>query len=219
MVPARTILSVFKTIALSMVLVFVADIVIYLYKAFQLQQRIESLAVSMQRTVMQNNYLPESEYKMYTAVFKQIAQTMNGKNKSEEDKLGREKKANNFIDGNITMNYDATIGNTPAITGLTASSNISTQVNGTSYDLFNINSPKSVNLATPAQYGDLKYIQIKVTIKQPVWGFVSGGGSGREHSSANWTSNGSSRGAGLGHPTTTLCFSYFVPCLHYNAIT
>lgn len=209
--PARTIIRVFKTIAIAMVLVFVCDIAIYLYKAFQLQQRIESLAVSLQRTVMQNNYLPESEHATYSALFEHTVQTLNGTNKANDThhRWGRELNDNeSFIQTNgnpangIRMNYDTNIHNhSGLVEGVDGASKIT--VNGET--VFDPNNERCVNLATPAEYGDLKYIQISVTLIQPYWGFTN------QLDSNSWGI--------IDHPTTTMYFSYLVPCLHYNAIT
>ena len=222
--PARMIIKVFKVIAFAMLMVFLVDIAIYLVKAYQLRQRIESVMVSLQRTVMQNNYLPPSEKATYETIFGTITNTLNGNN-IDDERFGREAKAKDVgiedsfiylgLGEGIRLNYDTDVYTVP--------SNLETtykELSAAGKVIYNPKKARYVNLATPAEYGDLKLIQVAVTLRRPIWGFAAGSKKGTKTNS--WKSNAQGEnvdGAGTGLSLTTLHFSYLVPCLHYNAIT
>lgn len=219
----RTIWLVFKVLAASMILVFVFDISAYLIKAYTLHQRMNNLATSIQRVVMENNYLPYSEYKLFDAISKDICLSLNGINKNEANKTHRESSSrNNFIicehpsigDGIKINAYYDTNGNpvtkSKYLNGSSAPSDIRFNINGSAKIVFSSSKGRYVNLAEPAEYGDCKYIELVANIIQPMWGFRGG-----EVKSTNLTNN--SRDSRFTNPVTTISVGYLVPCLHYNA--
>ena len=92
----KIVYSVFKTIFLSMMLIFVFDLGFYMYRALSINGRMESLMTSMQKIVIENNYLPEQDYIMYKSIFQQLADDMN--------------QGDVFIAG-IGLNYDNELHN------------------------------------------------------------------------------------------------------------
>ena len=138
----RLVYSVFKTIMLSMIFIFAFDMLSYLYRAMSLNQRMESLMVSMQRTVMENNYLTDGAKDTYDSIFDNLKTSVN---------TGEE-----FIT-DIKMNYGTDAVNT--INSIKASRG------GTNSDIL-VKDMKKVGA-----YGDVMVVQVAVTINQPMWGF------------------------------------------------
>lgn len=190
----KLVYTVFKTLMVAMIFVFVFDMASYMYRAMSINQRMESIMTSMQKVVMENNYLPEDSYKMYKSLLVQLTNDMNGKSGSTLVMRGAD-DYNWFVDA-IDLNYDnAAVGTLTALsalkynpaTGSSANENIlRTQMN------------------LPADYGDVMVVQARVIIEQPTWFMPSG-------SSAD--------GLTRGLRTTTLKYTYYVPCLKYQSVT
>lgn len=214
--PYRMIYQVFKVLAMAMVMVFVFDIVFYLYRAYSLNQRMESMCVSLQKVVSENNYLPEGQYNMFMMLFDDMADSFNSGyvtnddgtvTKVDESSLDTtQQKINKFIvrqeDGHaVRLNYgQAPEGGTPTITDVTVGS----------------------DLSKPLDYGDVAYIQAKVEVKQPVWGFLNAGGgynySGHHGTGADQLQN-SNTSTAIDEKTTEFTYTYLVPCLKYQSVT
>lgn len=204
--PYKMIYQVFKALAIAMVMVFVFDIVFYLYRAYSLNQRMESMCVSLQKVVSENNYLPEGQYNMFMTLFDDMADSFNSGYKTNEDGTitrvdesslsGTDANINRFIvrqdDGHaVRLNYGQTPdGVTPTISGVTVGS----------------------DLSKPLDYGDVAYIQAKVEVKQPVWDFI-----GTSYSAANFQN--SNTNASIAEKTTEFTYTYLVPCLKYQSVT
>jgi len=186
----RLVYQVFKTLAMSMIFVFIFDMSAYLYRAINLNQRMENYMISMQRVVMENNYLPDGEYKLYETLFTQLAENMN--------------TSDTFINGFI-INY--THGAVNTITSLTAEK-YNTELGTTQ----NTNILRS-RMDTPADYGDVMIVQAIVEINQPTWGFTNGD----SRSSVDFNND---RTSSLLEPNKTrFSYTYFVPCLKYQSVT
>lgn len=204
--PYKMIYQVFKALAIAMVMVFVFDIVFYLYRAYSLNQRMESMCVSLQKVVSENNYLPEGQYNMFMTLFDDMSDSFNSGYKTNEDGTitrvdesslsGTDANVNRFIvrqdDGHaVRLNYGQTPeGGTPTISGVTVGS----------------------DLSKPLDYGDVAYIQAKVEVKQPVWDFI-----GTSYSAANFQN--SNTNASIAEKTTEFTYTYLVPCLKYQSVT
>lgn len=204
--PYKMIYQVFKALAIAMVMVFVFDIVFYLYRAYSLNQRMESMCVSLQKVVSENNYLPEGQYNMFMTLFDDMADSFNSGYKTNEDGTitrvdesslsGTDANINRFIvrqdDGHaVRLNYGQTPeGGTLTISGVTVGS----------------------DLSKPLDYGDVAYIQAKVEVKQPVWDFI-----GTSYSAANFQN--SNTNASIAEKTTEFTYTYLVPCLKYQSVT
>lgn len=74
----KTVWVAFKAVAFSIIFVIIWSVSFYLFKAYSLNQKIESVMVTMQQEVSKNNYLPQSTYDMYEEMLRGIAGTMNG---------------------------------------------------------------------------------------------------------------------------------------------
>lgn len=197
MSPYRMIIQVFKVIGLSMVLVFVFDIVFYLYKAHHLNQRMESVCVSLQKVVSENNYLPEGEYNMFMSIFDQISEQMNGGSSGDTN-------YHEFI-RLVDINYSHSVVDmtVPSITG--KKYNISTGHYDSGVELVRD------RLDTPADYGDIRIIQVRVEVVMPMWDMVNG------IRATSWQNDRTD--ASITAPTTVFTYSYIVPCLKYQAVT
>lgn len=93
----KTVWTAFKAVAFAIIFVIVWSVAFYLFKAYSLNQKIESLMVTMQQEVSKNNYLTNSTYTMYEELLVDIAETMNGN------------EAGSFVRGfNINYNHPST---------------------------------------------------------------------------------------------------------------
>ena len=180
---------------LSMIFVFVFDMASYLYRAMSLNQRMESIMVSMQRCVMENNGLNDSAYNMYKSMFEQLADDMNGDLNGNGTKDVGEQW---FING-FWVNY-----NTNAINSLSAINSKRANASGT---LQNINILHK-DMSNIASYGDVMTVQVGVQINQPSWGFVN-----NSYSANDWQNSTTSNQ--ITQKTTEFWYTYYVPCLNY----
>lgn len=188
----KIVYSVFKTIFLSMMLIFVFDLGFYMYRALSVNGRMESLMTSMQKIVIENNYLPEQDYIMYKSIFQQLADDMN--------------QGDVFIAG-IGLNYDKDATGTGVLTDL-----ISTDSTGHDRHLL------VKRMDKPAQYGDVMICQSKVKITQPIWGFGTENHHMADDSFVDYQGQDSTYWNRVGYRTTTLYYTYYVPCLNYRTI-
>lgn len=188
--PSRLVYKAFMTILASMIFVFVFDMGAYFFRAVSLNQRMENLMVSMQRVVMENNYLPEGEYQLYETLFTQVADTMNS-------------GGDTFING-FRINYNHASDNTLSAlnaekynttTGITQSTNV-----------------LRTRMDTPADYGDVMVVQTTVEVNQPTWRFVNGA----TRSADDWQN--ANTDSSIVPMTTRFTYTYYVPCLKYQSI-
>lgn len=191
---SRMILSVFKALATSIVLVFVLDMAFYLYKALNLNQRMESVCVSLQKVVTDNNYLPQGEYNMYKQIFNTMCVSLNGGTGSDLSSADQ-----NFIryysaEEAVKINYTTDATDVPAETTNMTDSNGKALVHK--------------KLSKPGDYGDIQVIEIKVRVVQPLWRFSGSRG-------ALVASDWERYEAG----TTDFTYSFLVPCLKYQSVT
>lgn len=204
MQPHRMVIQVFKVIAIAMVMVFVFDIVFYLYRALHLNQRMESICVALQKVVSENNYLPEDEYVMFESIFNQIKDQMNGRRQDGTINDG------SFI-RSIDINYNhgvVEVNPIPSVIG--KKYNQSTGNYQSNVELVR-DRQSSATLATPADYGDVRLIEVTVEVVQPMWDMVGG------IRATSWQNDRTD--ASITAPTTTFTYSYLVPCLNYQAVT
>lgn len=211
----KMVLQVFKVIALSMVFVFIWDIVFYLYRAFSLNQRMESINVSVQKVVSENNYLPTGQYNMFMSIYNDMGESFNKVPANADASDANVVKMNEFIvyDGNnaVTLNYNQPATNSKRIGGYKPNSYGSID--------WNDNIVKN-RLDAPADYGDIMCIEAKVKVNQPLWGFLDGD----KMNAKNWqkgTSDDMSKFGSQyrGDGTTTFTYTYYVPCLKYQSVT
>lgn len=206
----RMVIQVFKAIAFAMVFVFVFDMAFYLYRVYILNQRMESINVSLQKVVSENNYLPEAQYKMFNAIYNNMAKTFNsGRNTGGSD-------GDDFIvykDGNnaVKLNY----GQRNAL----SSSDIGQKFN---VDTSFIRDYLVGDIEQPADYGDVMIVNAEIAVNQPLWGFTRSG----KMDANSWrkvtkdtkdTLKDSFKTSGDG--TVTFTYTYFVPCLKYQSVT
>lgn len=73
----KVVWTAFKSVAAAIIFVIVWSVGFYLFRAYNLNQRIEAVMVTMQQEVSKNNYLTEDAYHMYENIFLDIQETMN----------------------------------------------------------------------------------------------------------------------------------------------
>lgn len=194
----KLVYGVFKAIAVSMILVFVFDMAMYLYKAISIDQRMKNLMTSMQQTVSENNYLPTDAYNTYVTMFKSIGQQMMGANGDYfTGDAGTGKRG-------FFLNYGHDAQGVSASSVPVGSQGIAVHT----------------DMANPAEYGDIMIVQAAVRIQQPHWGFTtvnSNGesvGAGGERGAAAFQNDRTS--SALKPNYTIFTYTYFVPCMNYS---
>lgn len=189
----KIVFNVFKAIMLSMILVFVWDIGFYLYRVTNLNQRMSSLMTSMQKVVMENNYLPEDAYNTYIALFSQIADSFNNNGDTSRGV---------FING-FNINYSHPSARTISLTATR---------NGSSVDILRT----QMDRAHMGNYGDVMVVDVEVNVNIPVWKFVNKSSvEGADHSALNWEND---RDGAIQPANTTLSYTYYVPCMKYQTV-
>ncbi len=184
----RLVALVFKTIAFAMVFVFAWDMVFYLYRALSVNQKMETLMTSVQNTVMENNYLPEGDYKMYEAIVKQMQEDMGGPDASPTD------NNSGFI-----AKYGFNFGTQPRGTVR--------HFNASKYTIDGSKKTTDIvrtDMSVPAEYGDVMVCQAWVTVYMPFWQM------GARANAPAWQRTQ--------YLTTDFVYTYYVPCLKYQAI-
>lgn len=203
----RIVGSVFKIIMLSIIMVFVFDMAFYMYRVFTLNQKIEGIMTSMQKTVTENNYLPEAEYNMYKSMLKQLADDMNGVSNGLGD-------ANDIFIAGIGTNYGAGGGNTNAsdmkcLSSMKTYNNSGTGGAVTQYEILD------TDMSKKASYGTIMVVQVRVKINQPFWSWGSATASStysyKGEDSEKWTRD-------IKYRQKTLFYTYYVPCLQYQTL-
>ena len=185
----KLVYGVFKAIAVSMILVFVFDMAIYLYKAISLDQRMKNIMVSMQRTVAENNYLPPTAYDTYVTMIRTMANELEGRD------------GNPFV-GTSTGGTNAIHLNYGAGDAWGIDTNVENAINQGNTKLIK-------KMDTKGEYGDIMVVQAAVLVRQPTWDFI---GTGR--GSQNFVNDSDSRITAVN--TTTFTYTYYVPCMNYS---
>lgn len=205
----RLVYSVFKAIMMAIIFVFVFDMAFYLYRAISLNSRMQSISTSLQKVVMENNYLPSGTATMYQHLFGQLVVDFNGGSYTVSNgnlSFNDSDSSDNFISG-LHWNYKTDATNISTANNATAtvyrysnSSFVSTTV------------PLVVKqMKSPAEYGQVMVVQIKVGVYQPLWGWGSATGVYKYNGEdgTQWVRN--STGA-----STEFVYNYYVPCLQYR---
>lgn len=183
---SKLVYSVFKTIMMAMILVFVFDMLMYLYRTASLTQRMQNIMTSMQRVVQENNGLSPENYAIYEDMFVDLADSFN------QGHTGN--NSDTFING-YWINFNSKARNTTTMQDMPASSGVVLTMN---------------NTANRANYGDIIAVQVGVSINQPSWDFTSSTSNSSEYFQNDRTS------ASIDSPKTELWYTYYVPCLKYT---
>lgn len=205
----RLVYSVFKAIMMAIIFVFVFDMAFYLYRAISLNSRMQSISTSLQKVVMENNYLPSETATMYQHLFGQLIVDFNGGSYSigadGSLNLNDSDINNNFISG-MHWNYkDGATG----ISGMSETTKVY-RYNGSTFTPTDI--PLVIDkMSSPADYGQVMTVQLRVGVYQPLWGWGAANGKYEYHGEdgTKWVRNAT--GA-----STEFVYNYYVPCLQYK---
>lgn len=212
----KLVYTVFKTIAMSVIFIFLFDIIFYMYRITSLNARVESFSTSMKKVVMENNYLPSEIADTYSEIFKNMICDYN-QIPYHAGMTNAELENGTVATGQGTVNTAAFIAgmrwnyNTDA-TGINLAINANRQYwDSTHWQTRNVNIVRK-QMSQPADYGDIMVVQLKVDVFQPLWGWQAGvaGGLYRGEDVTQWVRNA---------VTTTLVYTYYVPCLNFRTIT
>lgn len=214
----RLVYSVFKAIMMAIIFVFVFDMAFYLYRAISLNSRMQSISTSLQKVVMENNYLPSETANMYGQLFAQLITDFNG---SVNPLTGEQTDYYSWEDGKLVKNDSDVNDNfisgmhwnyTDEATGVSGM-NQTTKVyryNGSAFTPTDI--PLVVNkMCDPADYGQVMIVQLRVGVYQPLWGWnvADGKYEYKGEDGTKWVRNAT--GA-----STEFVYNYYVPCLQYK---
>lgn len=205
----RLVYSVFKAIMMAIIFVFVFDMAFYLYRAISLNSRMQSISTSLQKVVMENNYLPSETATMYQHLFGQLIVDFNGGSYSigadGSLNLNDSDINNNFISG---MHWNYKNGAT-GISGMSETTRVY-RYNGSTFTPTDI--PLVIDkMSSPADYGQVMIVQLRVGVYQPLWGWNTANGKYEYNGEdgTKWVRNAT--GA-----STEFVYNYYVPCLQYK---
>lgn len=205
----RLVYSVFKAIMIAIIFVFVFDMAFYLYRAISLNSRMQSISTSLQKVVMENNYLPSETATMYQHLFGQLIVDFNGGSYSigadGSLNLNDSDINNNFISG-MHWNYK---NSATGISGTSEKTKVY-RYNGSTFIPTDI--PLVVTkMSSPADYGQVMIVQLRVGVYQPLWGWNTANGEYKYNGEdgTKWVRNAT--GA-----STEFVYNYYVPCLQYR---
>lgn len=205
----RLVYSVFKAIMMAIIFVFVFDMAFYLYRAISLNSRIQSISTSLQKVVMENNYLPSETATMYQHLFGQLIVDFNGGSYSigadGSLNLNDSDINNNFISG-MHWNYK---NSATGISGMSETTKVY-RYNGSTFTPTDI--PLVIDkMSSPADYGQVMIVQLRVGVYQPLWGWSTANGKYEYNGEdgTKWVRNAT--GA-----STEFVYNYYVPCLQYK---
>lgn len=205
----RLVYSVFKAIMMAIIFVFVFDMAFYLYRAISLNSRMQSISTSLQKVVMENNYLPNETATMYQHLFGQLIVDFNGGSYSigadGSLNLNDSDINNNFISG-MHWNYK---NSATGISGMSETTRVY-RYNGSTFTPTDI--PLVIDkMSNPADYGQVMIVQLRVGVYQPLWGWNTANGKYEYNGEdgTKWVRNAT--GA-----STEFVYNYYVPCLQYK---
>lgn len=205
----RLVYSVFKAIMMAIIFVFVFDMAFYLYRAISLNSRMQSISTSLQKVVMENNYLPSETATMYQHLFGQLIVDFNGGSYSigadGSLNLNDSDINNNFISG-MHWNYK---NSATGISGMSETTKVY-RYNGSTFTPTDI--PLVIDkMSSPADYGQVMIVQLRVGVYQPLWGWSTANGKYEYNGEdgTKWVRNAT--GA-----STEFVYNYYVPCLQYK---
>lgn len=205
----RLVYSVFKAIMMAIIFVFVFDMAFYLYRAISLNSRMQSISTSLQKVVMENNYLPSETATMYQHLFGQLIVDFNGGSYSigadGSLSLNDSDINNNFISG-MHWNYEN------CATGASGMSETTKVYRYTGSTFIPTDIPLVVTkMSDPADYGQVMIVQLRVGVYQPLWGWNVANGEYKYNGEdgTKWVRNAT--GA-----STEFVYNYYVPCLQYK---
>lgn len=222
----RLVYTVFKTIAFAIIFVFVWDMVFYMYRTVSLNSRMESIATSLKKVVMENNYLPSETAEVYSDILTQMICDFNGvtwHDNMTNAELLASAGINSFIAG---MHWNYGTDATGTLSSLSADRKVyinNTWTTRTKQLLVK-------DMSTPADYGDIMVVQIRVAVYQPMWGWSASPStvytSNRNADATDITGDYNYDGEDARYwdrnsraKTTQFTYTYYVPCLNYKTIT
>lgn len=217
----RLVYSVFKAIMVSIIFVFIFDMVFYLYRAVSLNARMESLSTSLKKVVMENNYLPPENAELYQSL---LCQMINDFNDSSASISGGKivtsgVSQKDFISG-MHWNYCSDAVDSSGSPMSSASTDIMNmqgdvyQKIGDSWTATKRNLVET-DMSKPREYGDIQIVQLRVGVYQPLWGWV--GSSGTFSTDYNGESADEFNRADIRSSGTEFSYTYYVPCLKYKS--
>lgn len=218
----KLVYTVFKAIMMSILFVFIFDMVFYMYRVTSLNSRMESISTSLKKVVMDNNYLPSEQAKMYQALIAQMVCDYNGLTYTTG--MSGSDFYNSSIDDNFIAGFHWNYTTDATNLGLDSIVATRRQYVSSSWQNKNIQILNK-KMGVPGDYGDVCVVQLKVAVFQPMWGWTASGTAagvtGKYNdgglTNANGIANRWSRSAEF--RTHEFVYTYYVPCLNYKTIS
>lgn len=208
----RLVLNCFKAIIYSMLFIFILNFAFYLYKVTELNHRVESIVSSMQRVVMENNYMPPEMNDVYASMFAELYNSYNGFDGSTTGV--RRDDLNMYMTSNGTDVMEGSMSGSVMdlfIVGIGWNYSHPAQGNFQEIEVRNTNgaigSMRNIlrkQMNKPANFGDVMLVQVIVQVQQPMFS-MSGNRSSDDFKLDKWA-------------RTNLVYNYYVPCLKYQQI-
>lgn len=220
--------KVFKTIAFAIIFVFVFDIAFYIYRFASFNTKVENITTSLQKVVMENNYLPSEQAELFKAMFYNMMADYNAPTRA--DRTGYHfNSATNAVPFNNANNAfvlfcDWNYRDAAVFPSGTAPINV---VDNPGHSIVH----QQMGIAgsgTVGDYGDIMIVQVRFILAQPMWnfmhnaGFINGGVGITAGAAATGMENQNEVTPAqkiANRFTTEVDYNYYVPCLQYKSIT
>ena len=204
----KFVFNIFKTLLFSIIFIFVVDMVFYMYRALSLNQKMNSIMTSMQKVVMENNYLTERDATTYTAIFNQLIDDYNGRgNGYAGARTGEERTATWSEDGGFINSIRWNYGTDAAIPNIDRSDFVTKDYTRSDSAISNRNILKTDMKDTTANYGDVMVVQVQVDMVSPLYEFLNPSYRYDPDDVLNRQ-----------NVINTVTYTYLVPCQHYQVM-
>lgn len=223
--------KVFKTIAFAIIFVFVFDISMYIYRFNSFNTKVENINTSLQKVVMENNYLPEEQAELFKSMFYNLMADYNAPTAADRQGYTPNPATNAvpFANANnaFVLFCDWNFANAAVFpTGTSPISVLDNTGHSIVHNQMGITSGGGV----VGDYGDIMIVQVRFILAQPMWNFMHNSGfigANRGITAGDTTGSGGYENQNETTPaqkiaarfTTEVDYNYYVPCLQYKSIT
>lgn len=221
--------KVFKTIAFAIIFVFVFDILFYIYRFASFNTKVENITTSLQKVVMENNYLPAEQAELFKAMFYNMMADYNAPTRADRNGYHFNSTVNtvpfNTANNAFVLFCDWNYGNVAVFPAGTSPINV---VDNPGHSIVHNQMGITTGSGEVGDYGDIMIVQVRFILAQPMWNFMHSSGFIGAHRgiTAGATANGfenqneTTPAQKLANRfTTEVDYNYYVPCLQYKSIT
>ena len=214
--------KVFKTIAFAIIFVFVFDILMYIYRFATFNNKVENITTSMQKVVMENNYMPAEQAFLFKQMFYRLAYDYNAPNGAAMPAVTTTSNTLpfNMQDGAFVLFCDWNYGDNAVFPGGTTPIQVVDATGNIVHQQMGI----TASGGEVGDYGDIMIVQVRFLLAQPMWNFMH---SNFTRITAADTATGGTGDQNETTPAqrianrfiTEVDYNYYVPCLQYKSVT